>query len=184
MFLNRFLLYDFLNKDIISGGPIQYLEFGVYKGETIKYFANINSNIDSRFIGFDSFTGLPEAWQEPTGTMQANTFDIGGKMPQTTDGRISFVKGYFQTSLPGFLQEYQAVHPLVMHIDCDLYSSTLYVLTLSNHLLVPGSIVIFDEFFSVMHEFRALEDYCSSYMRDYTVVATTKGCGQIAIRMH
>jgi len=50
-------------------------------------------------------------------------------------------------------------------------------------------VVLFDEFSSMLHEFRALEDYCSAFRRDYEVVgvvgrgAYTSYFPQIAIRM-
>jgi hypothetical protein len=37
----------------------------------------------------------------------------------------------------------------------------------------PGTVVVFDEFSSIMHEFRALEDYCSAYRRRYRVCAAS-----------
>jgi O-methyltransferase len=72
---------------------------------------------------------------------------------------------------------------LIIHNDSDLYSATLYVLTCANSIIVPGTVIIFDEFYSVMHEFRALEDYCASYMRSYEVIAATRNHVQIAIRV-
>ena len=71
----------------------------------------------------------------------------------------------------------------MIHNDSDLYSATLYVLTRANDIILPGTIIIFDEFYSVMHEFRALEDYCSSYMRSYDVLAATRDHIQVAIRI-
>ena len=61
----------------------------------------------------------------------------------------------------------------MIHNDSDLYSSTLYVMTRCHDLLRPGSIVIFDEFASVMHELRAWEDYCAAYRREYEVLGAT-----------
>jgi hypothetical protein len=49
---------------------------------------------------------------------------------------------------------------------------------------VPGSIVVIDEFSSVLHEFAALRDYCSAYRRRYTVLASAYTYfGHLAIRM-
>lgn len=57
------------------------------------------------------------------------------------------------------------------------------MLTRANNIIKPGTIIIFDEFYSVMHEFRALEDYCSAYMRNYSVIAATRNHLEIAIRI-
>jgi len=176
-------MYDFIDREIIADKAIQCLEFGVFRGSSIQYFAGINSAPDSRFIGFDTFTGLPEDWESFSRTARRNTFDAGGELPQSDDMRISFIKGLFQDTLPRFLREYKATDQLVIHNDCDLYSSTLFVLTYANDIMVPGTIIIFDEYYSVMHEFRALQDYCSSYMRSYEVIAASHDRGRIAIRM-
>src|ERR1700757_206646 len=58
---------------------LTYVEFGVYEGRSIKYFASTNKHADSKFIGLDSFEGLPETW----GDMKKGTFNVGGNIPQT-----------------------------------------------------------------------------------------------------
>ena len=182
-FDTRLAMYEYINRELVGNRPIHYLEFGVYKGDTIKYFARINTNPDSRFVGFDTFTGLPEDWISSIRTVKRSTFDAGGELPHSDDIRVSFVKGLFQDTLPGFLKKYQGTAQLIVHNDSDLYSSTLYVLTCSHDILVPGTIVIFDEFYSVLHEFRALEDYCAAYRRSYDVVAAADHGAVVALRM-
>jgi O-methyltransferase len=61
----------------------------------------------------------------------------------------------------------------VLHIDSDLHSSAIYVLTRMDHLIRPGTIIIFDEFASALHEFRALDDYCRAYRRNVTPLVMT-----------
>lgn len=183
VFNERTQMYDFINSEIVCNKTIQYLEFGVYKGASIKYFSSINSDPDSKFIGFDTFEGLPENWIKFSHTVKSKTFSTGGELPQTDDKRVSFVKGLFQDTLPKFLKEFKASNQLVINNDSDLYSATLYVLTYANDFILPGTIIIFDEFYNVMHEFRALDDYCSSYMRSYEVIAATRDIIQVAIRM-
>lgn len=183
VFDTRLAMYDYINRELICNGPIQYLEFGVYKGETIKYFAGVNTDPSSRFVGFDTFTGLPEDWISSIRTVKRTTFDTGGEPPHSEDARISFVKGLFQDTLPEFLKTYTRRGQLILNNDSDLYSSTMYVLTYANDIVVPGTIIIFDEFYSVLHEFRALEDYCVSYRRNYEVVAAADRGGTVAVRM-
>lgn len=182
-FDTRLSMYDYINRELVRNEPMQYLEFGVYKGETIKYFAGINRHPNSRFVGFDTFTGLPEDWISSIRKVKRSTFDMGGEPPHSDDERISFVKGLFQDMLPGFLATYKPTGQLIIHNDSDLYSSTLYVLTYANDIIVPGTIIIFDEFYGVLHEFRALEDYCASYRRKYEVVAAAEHAAMVALRM-
>lgn len=167
-------LYSYINAEIIGGSRINYLEFGVFGGDSMGRWTSINDDAQSRFWGFDTFSGLPEDWEQFRGGMNKGAFDVGGAFPDIPDPRVSFIKGLFQETLPTFLQGFRPDAQLVVHCDADLYSSALYVLTRCNDILVPGSIVIFDEFSSVLHEFRALEDYCSAYMRTYEVIGATQ----------
>lgn len=176
---DRFDLYNHLFSKVLHGGPIAYLEFGVYKGETIKYWSTIDANPKSLFFGFDTFSGLPETWLN----YEKGSFDTNGEMPDIKDNRISFIKGMFQDVLPPFLEKQKMTSTLVLHMDADLYSSTLNVLTRCNDIILPGTVVIFDEFSALIHEFKALEDYCSAYIRDYVVLGATKNFNQVAIQM-
>jgi O-methyltransferase len=183
-FEQRTELYEHLNQNVLGGGAIDYLEFGVFQGESIRYWSSMNRDSASRFYGFDTFTGLPETWQKFTGHMAKDTFDCGGSVPQIDDGRVQFVKGLFQDTLDNFLSSLERRSPLVLHNDSDLYSATLYVLTRCHDMLVPGSIVVFDEFSSVLNEFKALGDYCSAYRREYEVLGVTASYfAQVAIRL-
>lgn len=187
LFENRYKLYDYLNSNILNNTKISYLEFGVFKGESIKYWANINSNQDSRFFGFDTFTGLPEEWDRLGDKLGKSHFDAKGQFPDIKDSRVNFIKGLFQDTLFNFLKSQLLNSQLVIHCDADLYSATLYVLAMCNDIISPGTILIFDEFSTVMDEFRALEDYCASFMRDYKVLGATKSevnyYSQIAIQV-
>lgn len=157
---------------------IDYLEFGVAEGGTFGHWLELNTNAHSRFFGFDSFEGLPEDWNLRQGS---GGFSTGGKPPQTSDRRAEFIIGWFQDTLAGFLASYTPASQLVIHIDCDLYSSTLYCLTALDKFIVPGTVVVFDEFYDPLHEYRALVDYCTAYGRRFDLIATTQGAVQAAV---
>lgn len=159
---DRQALYSYLAEHMLKECAIDYLEFGVYRGDSIRAWLGLNAHKESRFIGFDSFEGLPEHW---SGSFGAGAFDVGGNIPDITDNRVTFVKGWFQRTVPNFLRQFRPRSQLVIHNDSDLYSSTLYTLTQLDSIMVPGTIVIFDEFNSPLHEFRAFNDYLSSFMR-------------------
>lgn len=162
VFADRFALYDHVQRTVIGDAPIDYLEFGVHRGESFRRWMEINPHADSRFVGFDTFTGLPTDWGK---YLEQGHFDTGGETPALADGRGRFVAGLFQETLPAFLTSFRPGHRLVIHNDSDLYSSTLYTLTMLDRTIVPGTVLIFDEFASPLHEFRAWRDYQGAYMR-------------------
>lgn len=171
IFHERFRMYEFINSSALNAQPIDYLELGVYKGTSLFKWADINRNESSRFYGFDSFEGLPEPWDNVRRTHPRGAFDTSGQIPATDDWRIHFVKGLFQETMQPFLKNFERKNRLVVHFDCDLYSSALYCLTQMDSILVSGFIIIFDEFFSSSNEFQAFIDYANAYRRNYRVLA-------------
>ncbi len=166
VFPTRSELYKYI-AGLLGSGPITYLEFGVHQGESIRAWSELNTHPDSTFVGFDSFEGLPEKWWG----LEKGHFSTGGNPPEIGDKRVSFVRGWFQNTLDSFLRDYTPAHRLVINNDSDLYSSTLYVLTKLDHILVPGTVIFFDEFDDVQHEFRAIEDYSAAYLKKFKALA-------------
>lgn len=179
VFPNRHPLHEHVG-ELCRNGPVTYLEFGVWRGETFNKWLTLNSDADSRFYGFDSFEGLPEDWEkgQPRGT-----FSTEGQMPNSRDPRARFVKGWFQDTLYAFLESFQPVGQVVVHVDCDLYSSTLFVLTALDRHVPPGTIFIFDDFSSLRHEFAAWLDYRRSFNRQLEPIGLVTDGIQSAVRM-
>jgi O-methyltransferase len=178
-FDERFKLHEHVGLGLAKT-PVDYLEFGVWQGATIKKWLSMNSHPQSRFVGFDSFEGLPEDWVEgqPRGT-----FSTGGVAPRVDDTRGQFVVGWFQNTLYEFLRSFSFDRQLVVHIDCDLYSSTLFVLGALDRHLSPGTVIIFDDFSSLNHEFAAWLDYRRSYSRTWKPLAMTTNGLQAAVQL-
>ncbi|MCX6600392.1 MAG: macrocin O-methyltransferase [bacterium] len=170
-FADRSELYSYLNREIIGPYPIDYLEFGVYEGETLGIWIKQNQSSGSHFFGFDSFEGLPEDWSNFSFFMKKGTFSTEGKLPVIGDRRVRFVKGLFQVSLGEFLSSFTPRNKLVIHCDADLYSSTLYVLASLDRLITTGTIIVFDEFDAVLHEFKAFHDYLCAFNRKVVPLA-------------
>ncbi len=131
------------------------LEFGVWNGKTLGVIAAARAGRDA--YGFDSFEGLPEAWR--TG-FPSKSFGVDGRVPEVPGAEL--VVGWFDDTLPRFLDE----HPgpvAFLHVDADLYSSARTVLDLVGPRLVPGTVIVFDEYFNYpgweRHEHRAWREY-------------------------
>lgn len=180
IFDSRERMYVHINDSLGNGSPIDYIEFGVAAGDSLKSWCGIQTHPKSRFFGFDSFHGLPAEWKKgrPQGC-----FSTGGKLPEIDDPRVVFVPGLFQHSLPDFLSSYQRASPVIIHNDSDLYSSTLFCLTTLNRLISRDTIIIFDEFYDALHEYRALCDYCEAFHRSYKIVAATLRFNQVAVQI-
>jgi len=174
---NRYQLHD----SILAGlknKSILYFEFGVAGGDMIRYWSTQNQFADSRFVGFDSFEGLPESWEDK----DEKHFDQKGKFPNIDDSRVSFVKGWFQDFVYDKLAQSEFDKQCVFHLGADLFSSTLYVLFQLYPKLKSGDILIFDEFSSHEHEYEALEIFkkCCNSKWDFEFVGAVNNYRQVA----
>jgi len=161
----------------VQNTEILYLEFGVFKGESITWWIMNNSNPGSRFYGFDTFEGLPEKWGN------YSKGDFYSAIPNITDLRLKFIKGLFQETLPGFLKRADLNKRLLIHLDADLFSSTLFVLTSLAPFLKKGDIILFDEFNVPNDEFSAFEIFCRSYYISYELLSATRNYFQVGIKL-
>ena len=149
---------------------VTYIEFGVFKGESISYFSKNNLHSNSIFIGLDSFEGLSEAWAGN----EVGYFSTDGAIPESSDERVKFNKGLFIDSWPSLYTSLLNKTNFLVHFDADLYSSTIYALTKMD-LLQQEYLAVFDEFLA--DEVRALSDYLVSYGAKVQFLAMQKWRG-------
>ena len=159
----------------LSGGL--FLEFGVRSGATINHIAR--QIPDETVYGFDSFEGLPEDW---SGWMQVKG-SFGGEGIPIVEPNVELVKGWFDQSLPDFLQS-NTQDVAFIHIDSDLYSSAKTILSELAPHIKHDTIVVFNEYFNYPnwreHEFRALQEFNQSSELDYEYLCWGKF--EVAVR--
>jgi hypothetical protein len=175
---------QFANRNYIAG---DYLEFGVWKGESfIKVYQflsklrndhlawlesrpthSIQTGSSSpehaiwkqwktRFFAFDSFEGLPEPdqreiaeeWVKGEYACSEKQF----KRNLASDGvdlnYVITVPGFYDKTLNRVTKKRLGLErAAIVHVDCDLYESTIVVLNFITDLLVQGSVLIFDDWF-------------------------------------
>ncbi|MFN8240526.1 MAG: class I SAM-dependent methyltransferase [Bacteroidales bacterium] len=175
----RYALYEHLVMTENLDSEIDYLEFGVAGGHSFRWWTQHVKTPGSRFFGFDTFTGLPEDW----GSFKKGDMSNGNEPPSIDDNRCSFYQGLFQQTLPAFLKSYRRGKRLVIHMDADLYSSTLFVLTSLSPFLNSDDIIIFDEFNVPMHEFKAFSEWVSAYYIRYNTLAASNNFYQLAVKL-
>jgi hypothetical protein len=176
----RFRFYDYLLESQGLSGAVDYLEFGVAEGASFRWWVEHNTHPDSRFYGFDTFTGLPEDFG---GGITAGTFSTGGAAPELPDPRAHFVPRHSQEPRHPDPDEHDLRRRLVLHADADLYTSTLFVLARLYPRLKADDVILFDEFGVPTHEFRAFTDFVTSHRLRYTVLGAVNNYLQVAIRV-
>lgn len=139
------------------------LEFGVFDAKSINKMAELWP--DRTLYGFDSFEGLPEDWDLGSKLYRKMTkWHLHGNLPEVADN-VHLIKGFFDDTLPDWWAENRGPIAL-LHVDCDLYSSTKTVLSTVNDGIVPGTIIRFDD----LIDFREFENYQGkgSHLSQYT----------------
>ncbi|MGI9203917.1 MAG: class I SAM-dependent methyltransferase [Woeseiaceae bacterium] len=157
--------------------PGLYLEFGVGRGKSIRW---IGSAADRTVYGFDSFDGIPEYWNgNPVGAFAQS------KLPKVPDN-VKFEIGMFDETIPGFLAQHSEPVSL-LHVDCDLYSSTVTIFEMLGPRLQPGAIVLFDEYYNFprwqQHEYKAFQEFVAGSDIEYEYIAYSVTGQQVAARI-
>jgi len=154
------------------------LEFGVRMGGSIRQIAALAKQ---PVHGFDSFHGIPEDWHgEPRGS-----YSTHGVLPLAPES-VRLHAGWFDECLPGFLSAHLGPIRFV-NIDCDLYSSTRTVLGLLAPRVVPGSVLVFDEYLGYEHwledEFRAFHEAVEQHGWRYRYLAFSFATKQAVVQI-
>jgi hypothetical protein len=134
-------MLQFQQQDMLSAASSKrkrkplWLEMGVYKGSSCNLTASLLGN-DVKIHGFDTFTGLPQAWR---GLFGRGYFSLEGKLPPVASS-VRLHKGLFNETLPKFLQRYDSTTTTIagLNIDCDLYQGARETLELTWRYWRPG----------------------------------------------
>lgn len=176
----RYKLYEAITEsEELSQNPIDYFEFGVAGGYSFKWWLDKNKNEASRFFGFDTFEGLPEKW----GAFEKGSMAYAMDSLNISDSRATFYKGLFQDTLIPFLESYHGQNKKLIHIDSDLFSSALFVMTQLYRFLKPGDILLFDEFAVPQHEFMAFKIFTESFYIKYEVIGAANNYLFVAVKI-
>ena len=150
----RELMRHALSRVTIDG---LYAEFGVNNGGTITYIARQKPK--HTIHGFDSFEGLPEDWSG--NAMAAGYFSRKGRLPKVP-ANVMLHPGWFDVTASKFANENPGSLAF-LHVDCDLYSSTVAVFEALGDRIVPGTVIMFDEYFNYPnwkgHEHKAFTEF-------------------------
>lgn len=180
-FTNDYDLHEWvatqINKDLlVNGGMI--MEFGVATGRTLNHWARLFPY--QHIFGFDSFQGLPEDW-----TWYIRKGHFQQRLPRVRKN-CRLQVGWFNDTLRPFLEKNLGPVSL-LHIDCDLYSSTKYVLDCLRDRIRVGTVIVFDEYFNFpgwqQDEFRAWREFCNHNGIRYEYIGMVTRHQKVAVRV-
>ncbi|KAA5804886.1 macrocin-O-methyltransferase [Alkalicaulis satelles] len=173
---------------MVANLPGHVVECGVYKGESLFNFARFLEILcpgdrTKQVIGFDHFQGLTGRSQadetEKDGAVNRGNFDGGWESAGFRDTllelidlfnadsfvpkkpRIVLEEGDIVETAPAYVQRHPGLRISLLHLDCDIYEPTLAALKAFYPHIVPGGIVLLDEYGITEWpgESRAVEEY-------------------------
>jgi hypothetical protein len=169
IFLKRFLAhYELFRRTINLPGDI--VELGVYRGASLMSWANFLEimNMGDRqkqVFGFDNFSGFTSLdkkdGKEDVRVGKTTAGFDGGAFEEILEDavaifdkdrfvpykpRVIIVKGNIEETIPRFVEEHPGLRISLLHFDCDVYKPTKVGLETLWPLVVPGGVVLFDEY--------------------------------------
>ena len=160
-----------------------FYEFGTFKGSSLILMGNLKRLYTINFpelknfelYSFDSFEGLPKNRNDHKDSVwtEGEFFGSLEEVKRNIESyalHAEYIQGFYEDSLTKELAKKMSKYPpSIIHIDVDLYSSTLTVLKWLDNFALPMSIYIFDDIWAVgnhpdlgeqkaIHEYNSLED--------------------------
>jgi hypothetical protein len=188
------------------GNSGSVIEFGTNNGGSLLWF---QKHLPEGMLlhGLDCFTGLPEEWDglpkhsirgfggplvlwDDDPCMQkkvADSISSGHGFPAPPQPNIKIHAGFFSDTIHGVMSS--CGHPpttlRLIHFDADIYMSTRPMLEILCGLIKYKYYILFDEFYSANHEFRAWHEFIELYdIRDWRVVATSEDGVQVLVEVN
>ncbi len=177
--LGKFLNHLEIYKKILSL-PGDILEFGVYKGASImRLFAFrelLETESSRKIIGFDAFGKFPKNLTLESDLEFVDKFeDNGGDGISVEDltncikakkySNYELIPGDINVTLPKWLKEHPEKRFSLIHIDVDVYEPTKTILENAYSNLVPGGVLMLDDWGTVEGETRAVEEFFGSSLK-------------------
>jgi hypothetical protein len=156
--------------------PGDVLEFGVYKGSSIirlLSFRNLLENEYSRKItGFDIFGKFPDKLSiesnrnfvekfENAGGYGINKDELNILLDKKGFRNFSLIEGDISHTVPEYVIKNPALKISMLHIDVDVYEPTKVILEYLWDKIVPGGILMLDDYGTVEGETKAIDEFFS-----------------------
>lgn len=160
--------------------PGEFAECGVYRGGTSYLLALMLRETDKSLYLFDSFRGLPKTdgerdkWFSEGEFGEARVEDVK-ELLSGFEERVEIIPGWIPQTFAGLEDQSYAF----VHLDLDLYRSTLDSCEYFYPRLLPGGVLLFDEYgFAAA---RGEKDAVDEYFADKPEAAIALPTGQAVV---
>lgn len=159
----------------IVGLPGDILELGVFKGASLVRWATFRELVECqsarRITGFDAFGKFPvEHLDTPDGLSFAQEHDEGSGTGISKEdleqilrdkgiANVELIKGNVFDTLPDYLEQNQHCKLSLLHLDMDVYEPTYFALEKLWSRLLPGGLLVVDDYNAVDGATRAVDEF-------------------------
>ena len=157
--------------------PGAIVECGVFKGASLSRFAMMRSLFSTsearEIIGFDTFTRFPDTEFTDDIPARATFVAAAGDECVSADdltsllenrglgSHVQLVPGDITETVPAFVKEHPALRVALLNIDTDIYEPAVTTFDYLYERVVPGGIVILDDYGVFPGETLAAEEFLS-----------------------
>ena len=189
-FLHRFM--HFLNVKHLPGDIV---EVGVFKGSGIasflKFIQIFCPNSNKKIIGFDIFDKdesdrvlnkdsvldkkFMNAVYDRVNPEELNISSVLSRLKKTKidPNKFKLIKGDVEITMPIFIKENQGFRASLIYIDIDLERPTYFTLKNLWDRLLPGGVVLFDEYeYHSFSESNGVDKFLKEKNLEYNIIST------------
>lgn len=145
----------------VANVPGDIVDCGTFKGISTLQFAHFlkiyQPHGSARVVSFDTFEAVfPRVRDDEIASADAHMRDMyeASALTQLTDAverlglseKIEIVQGDITATLPSYLAQYPGFRISLLHCDLDVYPATKNVLETAWPRIVPGGMVVFDQY--------------------------------------
>lgn len=157
---------------LITGLPGDVVECGVFKGASLIRWATCRSLFETqhsrKIVGFDAFGSFPRSGDDADQAF-INSFEIEAgsgiskaELLACLDykgiGNVDLVAGDVTVTIDDYIKSHPEMRIALLHLDLDVYEPTRASIASLWPRLVPGGVLVIDDFAQVAGATRAVEE--------------------------
>jgi hypothetical protein len=179
--IGKALAHYEIYKEIVNL-PGAVVECGVFKGASLvrlATFRHLLENDDARhLIGFDAFGKFPsenlqlqadqafvERYEEQAGH-GISPDDLKSLMTRKGFSNIELIEGDVLSTVTSYVSANEQLRIALLHLDMDVYEPTRHCLQMLHSRMVPGGIIMFDDYGAVAGATQAIDEFVRAHDLD------------------